>query len=161
MSNITIDKTMFRWYRLLTKQNKKLVLAIKIKVLLCVVKENKNVDLAFNAPMVHDFTWAADKIIFMILQKHLGLIFISCTKTKFVQTGRIYSQKTVQLMEILVGDIRTNNIPVIQGGDGGMEYAMYVDFGQGTFEGFGCNRSRNGAFGSSMWLQMNQLRLDG
>jgi hypothetical protein len=55
-------------------------------VLLCHSKENKNVDLAFNAPMVHDFTWAADKITFMMWQKHqMGLIFI-CTKQSKICT---------------------------------------------------------------------------
>jgi hypothetical protein len=37
-------------------------------------------------------------------------------------------------MEILVGDYPYKQYSVIQGGDGGMEYAVYVDFGQGSLK---------------------------
>jgi hypothetical protein len=52
-----------------------------------VPKETKTLTWHFNAPMVHDFTWAADKITFMICAKgQMGLIFISCTKQSKICT---------------------------------------------------------------------------
>jgi hypothetical protein len=77
--------------------------------------------------MVHDFTWAADKIIFTMWRKDLTVstsIFLYKTTQNLFRTGK-YNQKTVQLMEIL-----TKLLAIIhastrkKGGDGGMEYAM-------------------------------------
>jgi hypothetical protein len=75
---------------------------------------------------------------------------ISCIKQPTIYSElEKFTTKTVQLMEIYnktVGDYPYKQYSVIQGGDGGMEYAMCNDLGQGTFEGLLGVTARNGAF---------------
>jgi hypothetical protein len=101
-------------------------------VVVNVPKKAKTLTWHFNAPMVHDFTWA-DRIIFTMWRKDLMVsTSISCIKQPTIYSELENLQpKTVQLMEIYnktVGDYPYKQYSVIQGGDGGMEYAMCTDF---------------------------------
>jgi hypothetical protein len=74
------------------------------------------------------FTWAADKIIFIIAKDQMVLTFTFCTKQSTIYSKlEKFTTKTVQLMEFYnktVGDYPYKQYSIIQGGDGGMEYAM-------------------------------------
>ena len=105
-------------------------------------KKTKTLTWHFNAPMVHDFTWAADKEYIHDIVKGpngVDLHFLYKNNPKYIQNWKNLQPKTVQLMEIYnktVGDYPYKQYSVIQGGDGGMEYAMCtLILGQGTFEG--------------------------
>ncbi|HWR94069.1 MAG TPA: M1 family metallopeptidase, partial [Flavobacterium sp.] len=105
-------------------------------------KKTKNVTWHFNAPMVHDFTFAADKnYLHDVVQVPNGatLHFLYLNNPKIIENWKKLQPKTVQLMEIYnqtVGKYPYNQYSVIQGGDGGMEYAMCtLILGEGTFDG--------------------------
>ena len=111
-------------------------------VVVNVPKKAKTLTWHFNAPMVHDFTWAADKEYIHDIAKGpngVDIHFLYKNNPKFIQNWKNLQPKTVQLMEIYnktVGDYPYKQYSVIQGGDGGMEYAMCtLILGQGTFEG--------------------------
>jgi hypothetical protein len=68
-----------RRYRLLTKQNE-IGFGYQDQGVVVNVK-SKTLTWHFNAPMVHDFTWAADRIIFTMWRKDLMVsTSISCIK---------------------------------------------------------------------------------
>ena len=105
-------------------------------------KKEKNLIWHFIAPNVHDFTWAADKnYIHDIAQVPNGatLHFLYKNNPKIIENWKNLQPKTVQLMEIYnktIGKYPYNQYSVIQGGDGGMEYAMCtLILGEGSFEG--------------------------
>ncbi|MFV7236443.1 M1 family metallopeptidase [Flavobacterium sp. ZB4R12] len=107
-----------------------------------VPKKTKNLTWRFTAPMVHDFTWAADKNYIHDVVKgpnNVDLHFLYKNNPKYIQNWKNLQPKTVQLMAIYnktVGDYPYKQYSVIQGGDGGMEYAMCtLILGQGDFEG--------------------------
>ena len=111
-------------------------------VVVTVAKKTKTLTWHFNAPMVHDFTWAADKEYIHDIVKgpnNVDLHFLYKNNPKYIQNWKNLQPKTVELMEIYnktVGDYPYKQYSVIQGGDGGMEYAMCtLILGQGTFEG--------------------------
>ena len=111
-------------------------------VVVSVPKKTKTLTWHFNAPMVHDFTWAADKNYIHDIAKApngVDIHFLYKNNPKFVQNWKDLQPKTVQLMEIYnktVGDYPYKQYSVIQGGDGGMEYAMCtLILGQGSFDG--------------------------
>ena len=111
-------------------------------VVVTVPKKTKTLTWHFNAPMVHDFTWAADKEYIHDVVKgpnNVDLHFLYKNNPKYVQNWKNLQPKTVELMKIynsIVGDYPYKQYSVIQGGDGGMEYAMCtLILGQGTFEG--------------------------
>jgi hypothetical protein len=96
-----------------------------------VIKGNKKT-LKFNAPNVHDFTWAADPDF-----KHdtmqvpngplLHFYYKKDLEATYLENWKNLQPKTVELMEYFsdkVGDYPYKQYSVIQGGDGGMEYAM-------------------------------------
>ena len=96
----------------------------------------------FFAPNVHDFTWAADKdYVHDVMQIPNGatLHFLYKNNPKIVDTWKKLQPKTVQLMQFYnktVGKYPYNQYSVIQGGDGGMEYAMCtLILGEGTLNG--------------------------
>jgi len=96
----------------------------------------------FIAPNVHDFTWAADKnYLHDVVQIPNGatLHFLYKNNPKIIDTWKKLQPKTVQLMQIyneLVGKYPYKQYSVIQGGDGGMEYAMCtLILGEGTLDG--------------------------
>ena len=88
--------------------------------------------LKFNAPNVHDFTWAADPDF-----KHdtmqvpngplLHFYYKKDLEQEYLENWKNLQPKTVELMEYFsqkVGKYPYKQYSVIQGGDGGMEYAM-------------------------------------
>ena len=105
-------------------------------------KKQKTLTWHFVAPMVHDFTWAADKnYIHDVVKTDFGttLHFIYKNNPKIIDNWKKAQPKTVQLMEYyntIVGKYPYNQYSVIQGGDGGMEYAMCtLILGEGTLDG--------------------------
>lgn len=84
----------------------------------------------FVAPNVHDFTWAADSdYIHDTLQVPNGpmLHFFYKNNPKIKENWKKLQPKTVELMQYYsdnIGKYPYKQYSVIQGGDGGMEYAM-------------------------------------
>ncbi|WP_091258655.1 M1 family metallopeptidase [Flavobacterium omnivorum] len=111
-------------------------------VVVTVPKKVKTLTWHFKAPMVHDFTWAADKEYIHDVVKgpnNVDLHFLYKNNPKFIENWKNLQPKTAQLMEFYnktVGDYPYKQYSVIQGGDGGMEYAMCtLILGQGSFDG--------------------------
>lgn len=105
-------------------------------------KDTKTLTWHFVAPKVHDFTWAADKeYLHDILQIANGatLHFLYKNNPKIIANWKKAQPKTAQLMQFyneIVGKYPYEQYSIIQGGDGGMEYAMCtLILGEGTFEG--------------------------
>ncbi len=105
-------------------------------------KKTKTLTWHFNAPNVHDFTWAADKEYIhdkLVRPDGVTLHFLYQNKPEFIQNWKNLQPKTSQLMDIYnktVGQYPYKQYSVIQGGDGGMEYAMCtLILGEGTEEG--------------------------
>jgi hypothetical protein len=111
-------------------------------VVVPVPKKKKNLTWHFIAPNVHDFTWAADRnYLHDVVPTNFGTIlhFIYKNKPNITENWKQAEPKTVQLMEYynkIVGKYPYNQYSIIQGGDGGMEYAMCtLILGEGTFDG--------------------------
>ncbi|OWP83122.1 M1 family metallopeptidase [Flavobacterium davisii] len=105
-------------------------------------KKSKTLTWHFIAPQVHDFTWAADKEYLhdkLIRPDGVTLHFLYQNKPEIIQNWKNLQSKTSQLMDIYnktVGSYPYKQYSVIQGGDGGMEYAMCtLILGEGTQEG--------------------------
>lgn len=105
-------------------------------------KKAKTLTWHFYAPEVHDFTWAADKEYLHDVIKgpnNVDLHFLYKNNPKIIANWKALQPKTAKLMEIYnetVGNYPYKQYSVIQGGDGGMEYAMCtLILGEGTFEG--------------------------
>lgn len=96
------------------------------------VKKTKGKTLTwhFKAPMVHDFMWAADPdYIHDTLQVENGpmLHFLYKNKKEQLENWKILQPKTAEAMTFFsehIGKYPYDQYSVIQGGDGGMEYAM-------------------------------------
>ena len=111
-------------------------------VLVSIPKKQKALTWHFIAPNVHDFTWAADKnYLHDVVPTNFGttLHFIYKNNPKIIENWKQAQPKTVQLMEYynkIVGKYPYQQYSVIQGGDGGMEYATCtLILGEGTFDG--------------------------
>lgn len=84
----------------------------------------------FKAPMVHDFMWAADpEYVHDTLQMENGttLHFLYKNDPKFTETWKAVQPLTEKAMNFFnknIGEYPYEQYSVIQGGDGGMEYAM-------------------------------------
>ena len=84
----------------------------------------------FKAPMVHDFTWAADdEYIHDTLKGPNGVMlhFLYKNDPDIVDNWKKIQPKTAELMEFFnenIGPYPYKQYSVIQGGDGGMEYGM-------------------------------------
>ncbi|MDB2385635.1 M1 family metallopeptidase [Polaribacter sp.] len=86
----------------------------------------------FKAPNVHDFTWAADKdynhdVVLMKNGIKLHFLYKKNMEGEFLKNWKDLQSKTVELMiyySTNVGQYPYKQYSVIQGGDGGMEYAM-------------------------------------
>jgi len=105
-------------------------------------KKQTNFTWHFVAPMVHDFTWAADKnYVHDVVQTDFGttLHFLYKNNPKIIENWKKAELKTVEIMRYFnasVGKYPYKQYSVIQGGDGGMEYAMCtLILGEGTFDG--------------------------
>ena len=86
----------------------------------------------FKAPNVHDFTWAADPNFFhdtyeMPDGPTLHFYYKSTLEDKYLENWKTLQPKTAELMNYFsthIGPYPYKQYSVIQGGDGGMEYAM-------------------------------------
>ena len=93
-------------------------------------QRGKTLTWHFKAPMVHDFMWAADPdYIHDTLQVENGplLHFFYQDDEEIKENWKNLQPKTAQAMEFFsknVGKYPYEQYSVIQGGDGGMEYAM-------------------------------------
>ena len=93
-------------------------------------KETKTLTWHFVAPMVHDFTWAADKEYLHDIVKgpnNVDLHFLYKNNPKIIDNWKALQPKMVAIMDFYnktVGEYPYQQYSFIQGGDGGMEYAM-------------------------------------
>ena len=86
----------------------------------------------FKAPNVHDFMWAADnEYIHDVLKMENGIdlhfLYKKTLEDKYLKSWKDVQPKTAELMTYFsenVGQYPYKQYSVIQGGDGGMEYAM-------------------------------------
>jgi hypothetical protein len=86
----------------------------------------------FKAPNVHDFMWAADpEYTHDILTTENGIdlhfLYKSNLEEKYLKNWKELQEPTVKLMDYFskhIGQYPYKQYSVIQGGDGGMEYAM-------------------------------------
>ncbi|ADV48728.1 MULTISPECIES: M1 family metallopeptidase [Cellulophaga] len=96
------------------------------------VKKQKGKTLTwhFKAPMVHDFMWAADpEYVHDTLQVENGpmLHFFYKDKAELKENWKNLQPKAAEMMQFFsknVGQYPYDQYSIIQGGDGGMEYAM-------------------------------------
>ncbi len=105
-------------------------------------KKIKTLTWHFIAPMVHDFTWAADPNYLhdtVKVPNGATLHFLYKNNPKIIDNWKKLQPKTLALMQLYnttVGKYPYEQYSVIQGGDGGMEYAMCtLILGEGTFDG--------------------------
>lgn len=105
-------------------------------------KKQKTLTWHFVAPNVHDFTWAADKnYIHDVVNTDFGttLHFLYKNNPKIIENWKTAQPKTVEIMRYFnsfVGKYPYKQYSVIQGGDGGMEYAMCtLILGEGKLDG--------------------------
>ena len=84
----------------------------------------------FIAPNVHDFTWAADKDYIHDIYpgpNNVQLHFFYKNNPSIIDNWKKLQPLTAELMEYFnssIGDYPYKQYSVVQGGDGGMEYAM-------------------------------------
>ena len=105
-------------------------------------KKTKTLTWHFIAPNVHDFTWAADKnYLHDIYQIPNGatLHFLYKNNPKIIDNWKKAQPETARLMQFYnetVGKYPYDQYSIIQGGDGGMEYAMCtLILGEGEYDG--------------------------
>ena len=95
-----------------------------------VKQKGKKLSWHFVAPNVHDFTWAADpEYIHDVVQVPDGpvLHFLYKNKEEYLENWEKLQPKSVELMKYFsknIGKYPYDQYSIIQGGDGGMEYAM-------------------------------------
>jgi hypothetical protein len=96
----------------------------------------------FVAPMVHDFAWAADKNYMHDIVKgpnDVDLHFLYKNYPKTIENWKKLEPMMVNVMDFFnknIGNYPYKQYSFIQGGDGGMEYAMCtLMLGNGTLEG--------------------------
>ena len=105
-------------------------------------KKTKTLTWHFIAPMVHDFTWAADKNYVHDVVKgpnNVDLHFLYKNNPSVIKNWKKLEPLMVKVMDFYnktVGNYPYKQYSFIQGGDGGMEYAMCtLMLGNGTLEG--------------------------
>lgn len=105
-------------------------------------KKTKTLTWHFIAPNVHDFTWAADKDYTHDIVKgpnDVDLHFFYKNNPKVTENWKKLEPLMVKVMDYYnhkVGAYPYKQYSFIQGGDGGMEYAMCtLMLGNGTLEG--------------------------
>lgn len=93
-------------------------------------QRGKKLTWHFKAPMVHDFMWAADPdYIHDTLKMEDGptLHFLYKNNPEILENWKNLQPKTAEIMQFFsknIGKYPYDQYSVIQGGDGGMEYAM-------------------------------------
>jgi Peptidase family M1 domain len=104
--------------------------------------KTKNLTWHFIAPNVHDFTWAADKNYIHDKIKgpnNVDLHFLYKNNPAIIENWKKLQPITAKVLEFYnktVGQYPYKQYSVIQGGDGGMEYAMCtLIVGEGDLEG--------------------------
>ncbi len=107
-----------------------------------VPKKTKKLTWHFVAPMVHDFTWAADKeYLHDVVKGHndIDLHFLYKNNPKTIENWQKMEPFMLSVMDFYchkVGDYPYKQYSFIQGGDGGMEYAMCtLMLGNGEYDG--------------------------
>lgn len=105
-------------------------------------KKTKTLTWHFVAPNVHDFTWAADKnYLHDVYQIPNGatLHFLYKNNPNIIDNWKKAQPETARLMQFYnqtIGKYPYDQYSVIQGGDGGMEYAMCtLILGEGNYDG--------------------------
>ena len=105
-------------------------------------KKTQTLTWHFLAPMVHDFTWAADRNYTHDIVKgpnSVDLHFLYKNDPKIAENWKKLEPLMVRVMDFYnqkIGDYPYKQYSFIQGGDGGMEYAMCtLMLGNGTLEG--------------------------
>jgi hypothetical protein len=105
-------------------------------------KKLKMLTWHFVAPMVHDFAWAADKNYMHDIVKgpnDVDLHFLYKNYPKTIENWKKLQPMMVNVMDFFnknIGNYPYKQYSFIQGGDGGMEYAMStLMLGNGTLEG--------------------------
>lgn len=105
-------------------------------------KKTKTLTWHFIAPMVHDFTWAADPNYAHDIFKgpnNVDLHFLYKNEASTVKKWKQLQPMIAKVMELYnqkVGNYPYKQYSFIQGGDGGMEYAMCtLILGNGKLEG--------------------------
>ena len=111
-------------------------------IIVTIPKQTKTLTWHFIAPMVHDFAWAADKNFIHDVVKgpnNVDLNFLYKDNTKTIENWKNLEPLMVKVMDFYnkkVGNYPYQQYSFIQGGDGGMEYAMCTFMlGNGTLEG--------------------------
>jgi len=111
-------------------------------VLVVYPKKIQTLTWHFVAPMVHDFTWAADKNYIHDVVKgpnNVDLHFLYKNNPKIIDNWKDIQPLMVKVMGVFnktVGNYPYKQYSFIQGGDGGMEYAMCtLMVGNGKLEG--------------------------
>lgn len=106
-------------------------------------KKQKTLTWHFIAPNVHDFTWAADKFYIhdkLIRPDGVTLHFLYKNNPEIKDVWKKAQPLTSKIMDYynsIVGNYPYKQYSVIQGGDGGMEYAMCtLVVGEGKLDGF-------------------------
>lgn len=93
-------------------------------------KKTKTLTWHFIAPMVHDFAWGADNNFIhdkIIGENNVELHFFYKNNEKIKENWKKLQPKTAELLSFFnkaIGIYPYKQYSVIQGGDGGMEYAM-------------------------------------
>jgi hypothetical protein len=93
-------------------------------------KKAKTLTWHFVAPNVHDFAWGADPDYIhdkLIGENNVELHFFYKNDPKFIENWKKMQPKTAEILAFYnknVGQYPYKQYSVIQGGDGGMEYAM-------------------------------------
>jgi hypothetical protein len=112
-------------------------------VKVAIPKKQKTLTWHFLAPNVHDFTWGADKDYLhdkLVTEEGVTLHFLYKNNPKIIETWKKAQDYTAQILKYynaMVGKYPYEQYTVIQGGDGGMEYAMCTFvLGEGELHGF-------------------------
>jgi hypothetical protein len=93
-------------------------------------KKTKTLTWHFVAPMVHDFAWGADNNFLhdkIIGENGVELHFLYKNDPEYIKNWKDMQPKTAELLSFFnkaIGTYPYKQYSVIQGGDGGMEYAM-------------------------------------
>jgi hypothetical protein len=103
--------------------------------------KGKNATWHFKAPMVHDFMWAADPDYIhdtLAMENGPTLHFYYKNNPEIIENWKSLQPKTAAAMKFFsenIGPYPYEQYSVVQGGDGGMEYAMSTLItGERTFE---------------------------